>query len=52
MPRTGSFRTFTAQGDATLPIPNGSDITVRFTDDWSRLTPRTTVAELKAEQGT
>jgi len=51
MPRTGSFRTFTGQGDSMLPIPDGSDITGKYIEDWSRLPPRTAaVVVLKAEQ--
>ena len=37
LPRNGTFRTFPIGGDSMLPIPDGSDITGQFVENWKTL---------------
>lgn len=37
IPKQGTYRIFPITGDSMLPIPDGSDITARFVQDWSSL---------------
>ncbi|CDS93700.1 Transcriptional regulator, XRE family [Sphingobacterium sp. PM2-P1-29] len=49
MPK-GTFRIFPISGDSMLPIPDGSDITGQFVEDWSTIKPETpAIVILKAQ---
>lgn len=41
IPKEGTFRIFTISGDSMLPIPDGSDVTGQFVEDWTILKPDT-----------
>lgn len=47
----GTFRMFPISGDSMLPVPDGSDVTAAYAEDWTRLRPGTPcVVILKGEQ--
>ncbi len=51
LPQGGSYRVFPGEGDSMQPIPDGSDITGRFVQDWRDLKPKTPcVVILKGQQ--
>lgn len=37
LPKQGTFRTFPISGDSMLPIPDGSDVTCQFVENWREL---------------
>lgn len=41
LPRQGTFRIFPTEGDSMLPIPEGSDITGQYIEDWQSINPKT-----------
>jgi len=41
LPRNGTFRIFPITGDSMLPIPDGSEVTGKFVEDWRTLKPDT-----------
>lgn len=41
LPRNGTYRVFPITGDSMLPIPDGSEITGKFVEDWRSLKPDT-----------
>ena len=50
IPAQGTFRIFPISGDSMLPIPDGSDITGQFVEDWSSIKPDTpAIVILKAQ---
>lgn len=51
IPKEGTFRIFPITGDSMLPIPDGSDITGQFVEDWSVLKAGTpAIVILKGQQ--
>ncbi len=51
LPKNGTYRTFPGEGDSMLPIPDGSDITGKFIQDWKAIKPKTpAIVILKGEQ--
>ena len=51
IPKEGTFRIFPIVGDSMLPIPDGSDITGQFVEDWSTLKSGTpAIIILKGQQ--
>ncbi|MNJ95313.1 Helix-turn-helix domain protein [compost metagenome] len=51
IPAQGTFRIFPISGDSMLPIPDGSDITGQFVEDWSILRPGTpAIVVLRGQQ--
>ncbi|HWV73004.1 MAG TPA: LexA family transcriptional regulator [Pseudosphingobacterium sp.] len=41
LPSNGTYRIFPITGDSMSPVPDGSDITGRFVDDWTKIKPET-----------
>lgn len=41
LPKQGTFRIFPTEGDSMLPIPEKSDITAQYVEDWTSLKPET-----------
>ncbi len=41
LPRQGTFRIFPTEGDSMLPIPEGSDVTGEYIEDWQNIKPKT-----------
>lgn len=41
LPRQGTFRIFPTEGDSMLPIPDGSDITGQYVENWEEIKPQT-----------
>lgn len=41
LPRQGTFRIFPTEGDSMLPIPEGSDVTGEFVENWRELKDKT-----------
>lgn len=41
LPRNGTYRIFPITGDSMLPVPDGSEVTGRFIEDWRALKPDT-----------
>ncbi len=41
LPKQGTFRIFPTEGDSMLPIPEGSDVTGEYIDDWYSIKPKT-----------
>ncbi|MBX9448877.1 MAG: helix-turn-helix domain-containing protein [Taibaiella sp.] len=37
LPKHGTYRIFATKGDSMLPIPEGSDITARYEEDWTAI---------------
>lgn len=37
LPKHGTFRMFATKGDSMLPIPEGSDITAKYEEDWTQI---------------
>lgn len=51
IPKEGTFRIFPISGDSMLPIPDGSDITGQFVEDWTTIRPDTpAIVILKGQQ--
>lgn len=51
VPKEGTFRIFPITGDSMLPVPDGSDITGQFVEDWTTLKAQTpAIAILKGQQ--
>ncbi|SDL42611.1 XRE family transcriptional regulator [Siphonobacter aquaeclarae] len=47
----GTFRMFPISGDSMLPVPDGSDVTASYIEDWTRLRPDTPcIVILRGEQ--
>lgn len=41
LPSQGTFRIFPTQGDSMIPIPENSDITGEYIEDWQSIKPKT-----------
>ncbi|MFA7686558.1 MAG: helix-turn-helix domain-containing protein [Moheibacter sp.] len=41
LPRQGTFRIFPTEGDSMLPIPEGSDVTGEYVENWQHLKDQT-----------
>ena len=41
LPKQGTFRIFPTEGDSMLPIPENSDVTGEYMEDWYSLKPKT-----------
>lgn len=41
LPTQGTFRIFPTEGDSMLPIPEGSDVIGKYTEDWQSIKPKT-----------
>lgn len=41
LPRHGTFRIFPTEGDSMLPVPEGSDVTGEFVENWRELKDKT-----------
>lgn len=41
LPKQGTFRIFPTEGDSMLPIPENSDVTAEYIEDWYSLKPKT-----------
>ncbi|MCF3109559.1 helix-turn-helix domain-containing protein [Niabella sp. CC-SYL272] len=41
LPKHGTFRTFPIEGESMLPIPDNSDVTVQYIEDWRTIKPGT-----------
>src|SRR5690606_33463190 len=41
IPKEGTYRIFPATGDSMLPIPDSSEVTARFIQDWTAIKPQT-----------
>src|SRR5690606_24499784 len=51
LPRNGTYRIFPITGDSMLPIPDGSEVTGKFIEDWKSLKPGTPcIVVLKGNQ--
>lgn len=51
LPRQGTYRIFPISGDSMLPIPDGSDVTGQYVEDWKSIRPDTAcVVLLKGQQ--
>lgn len=51
LPRQGTYRIFPITGDSMLPIPDGSDVTGQYLEDWKSIRPNTAcVVLLKGQQ--
>lgn len=51
LPTQGTFRIFPTEGDSMLPIPEGSDVIGKYTEDWQSIKPKTAcIVILKSNQ--
>lgn len=41
LPRQGTFRVFPTEGDSMLPVPENSDVTGEYIEDWQSIKPKT-----------
>lgn len=41
LPKQGTFRIFPTEGDSMLPVPENSDITGEYIEDWQSIKPKT-----------
>lgn len=41
LPKQGTFRIFPTVGDSMLPIPEGSEVTGQYVEDWEGIKPKT-----------
>src|SRR3546814_7467339 len=52
LPRNGTYRIFPITGDSMLPVPDGSEVTGRFIEDWRALKTDTPCVVVRAEEHT
>lgn len=51
LPKGGTYRVFPIIGDSMLPIPDGSDVTARYIEDWTSIKADTAcIVVLRGEQ--